>query len=185
MGLEHPKALETDVRVGDTDVGKGLFAARDFVAGEEILLLRGEVIDFAATLARGERECDAFQVGPDVYLVLASPGLVINHSCDPNAGIRDGTHLVALRDLQAGQEIRYDYSTTMDEDHWELQCHCGASCCRGIVRDFKWLATERKLYLIGLNIVPLFIIASELEAGRLTAQEIERTQPRSALHRGT
>ncbi|MHC5006145.1 MAG: SET domain-containing protein [Planctomycetota bacterium] len=173
MDREHQKAQEMDLRIGDTNVGRGVFVTRDFAADEEILQFRGEVIDFATSLAKGERECDAFQIGPDVYLDLESPGVLINHSCEPNTGIRDDVRLVALRDLQAGEEIRYDYSTTMDEDHWELECRCGARQCRGLIRDFKWLPKDRRLQLLRRNIVPRFIIASELEAGRLTAEEIE------------
>lgn len=69
---------ETDVavRIGDTDVGKGVFVTRDFVAGEQILGFRGSVIDFAAALAKGAHECDAFQIGPGAYLDLEPPCLI-------------------------------------------------------------------------------------------------------------
>jgi len=89
-------------------------------------------------------------------------GVFVNHSCDPNTGVRDDVRLVALRDLIAGEEIRYDYSTTMDEDHWTLQCRCGSRGCRGVVRDFKWLPKDTKLHLLRQNIVPGLIIACEL-----------------------
>jgi hypothetical protein len=164
------------VRIGDTAVGKGVFVTREYEPGEPVLELHGRLIDFAASLAKGERECDALQVGPDRYLDLEPPGVLVNHSCDPNVGIRDDMVLIALRRLRAGDEIRYDYSTTMDEDHWTLECRCGSTHCRGVVGDFKWLPRRRKLELIGQGVVLPFIIAAEIENGRLSAGAIRRAR---------
>jgi hypothetical protein len=151
-----------DVRIGPTDVGRGVFVTRDFAKDEQILVFDGPIIDYAATLALGERECDAFQVGPDRYILITPPAVCLNHSCEPNTGIRHEVHLVALRDIRIGEEIRFDYSTTMNEGHWEMPCSCGAPTCRGLVRDFKWLSRERKLHLLRQGIVPRFILESEL-----------------------
>jgi hypothetical protein len=161
-----------DLRIGATDVGLGVFAARDYACDEEILIFHGPIIDFAATLIKGDRECDAFQIGIDRYLDLEPPGVYINHSCDPNAGIRDGLRLVAIRRIPAGEEIRYDYSTTMDEGQWEMECRCGAPSCRGLIRDFKRLDRGEKLRLLRLGIVPGFIIESERAGGRLTGGDL-------------
>lgn len=133
---------------------------------------RGHVIDFAGTLEKGDRECDALQIGPDLYLDLESPGRFVNHSCEPNTGIRDGIRLVALRDLDPGEEIRFDYSTTMQEDHWVMEgCRCGAPSCRGSVLDFRWLPLDTKLTLIRQNVVPGFVVTAELDGGRLSADD--------------
>jgi len=163
---------DANVLIGPTEVGRGLYVTRDFLAGEEILVFHGRRIDFTATLAKGDRECDAFQIGPDLYLDLVPPGVYINHSCEPNTGVRDDVRLVALRDLREGEEIRYDYSTTMDEDHWTLECLCGAPSCRGVIRDFRWLPKRTKKFLLRHNVVPAYVIASELAGGRLTARDL-------------
>jgi hypothetical protein len=164
----RPRGIE----IRETDVGLGVFVRRPVRSGERILEFRGPVIDFAATLAKGEREGDALQIGHDLYLDLEPPGRLVNHSCQPNAAVRDGTHLVALRDLEPGEEVRFDYSTTMDDDHWTLECRCGTPACRGTVRDFRWLPDETKLRLVGLNAVPAFIVAAELDARRLTPEQL-------------
>lgn len=166
-------SAEPTVRVGTTAVGRGLFAAREFEAGNTILELRGDPLDFKATLVKGDRECDALQIGPDAYLDLEPPGVLINHSCDPNAAVAEGPRLIALRPVKTGEEIRYDYSTTMDDDHWTLPCRCESDRCRGVVRDFKWLPKEWKLELIRRGAVLAFIVESELKSGRLTAGEVE------------
>ena len=55
------------------------------------------------------------------------------------------------------EEIFYDYSTTMDEDSWTLQCKCGSQNCRKIVKDFKFLPQELQKKYLELNIVQNFI----------------------------
>jgi hypothetical protein len=145
-----------------------VFAGESIRAGQTVLDFRGRVIDFGATLRKGDREGDALQIAAGVYLDLEPPGRYVNHSCDPNAGVRGGVRLAALREIHAGEEIRFDYSTTMDEDHWTMECRCGASSCRGIVRDFKWLPTARKLALMRQDVVPAFLVAREIQQGRLS-----------------
>lgn len=165
-----------------SDVGLGLFATRSLAAGERILEFRGRVIDFAGTLAKGDRECDALQIGPDLYLDLEDPGRCTNHSCDPNTGVRNnGVTLIAVRPIGAGEEIRFDYSTTMDDDHWTMDCFCGSPRCRRRILDFRWLPKERKLEYIALGIVPAFLVAAELERGSLTARAVERSFRRARL----
>jgi len=163
---------EDGVRVGDTDVGRGVFVTRDFAAGEEILTFRGTPLDFAATLVKGDRECDAFQIGPDSYLDLEPPGVFVNHSCAPNVGVRGDLVLFALRDLRSGEEIRFDYSAAMDEGSWTMPCRCGAADCRGVVRDFETLPLETKRRLIRQGVVPAFILAEELALGRLHENDL-------------
>ncbi|GJM44373.1 MAG: hypothetical protein DHS20C21_12150 [Gemmatimonadota bacterium] len=161
------------IQVGPSNTGQGVFARRPISAGQRILDFRGEAIDFPGTLAMGDSECNALQIGSNLYLDLEPPGCLVNHSCEPNAGVRDGTHLVVLRDVAAGEEITFDYSTTMDENHWTLQCLCGSATCRGTIRDFRWLPESRKLALIRQGIVPAFIVAVEIDSGRLSAEQID------------
>jgi len=170
---------QPEVEVGHSSHGLGLFARRPFGAGELVVRFRGTAVDFAGTLAKGDRECDTLQIGPNLYLDLEPPGRFVNHSCDPNACVRFGTMLVALRPIGVGEEVRFDYSTTMDEDHYTLHCLCGSPRCRGTIRDFRWLPQAWKLELIARNAVPAFIVAAELDAGRLTPAEVRFGQSSS------
>ena len=63
----------------------------------------------------------------------------MNHSCDPNAGLKEDREMVALREIQPGEEVAFDYSTTMSERHWTMPCACGAAGCRKVVGDFHEL----------------------------------------------
>jgi len=84
-----------------------------------------------------------------------------NHSCDPNAGLKitvTKAVLIAIKDISPGQEITWDYSTTMDEDDWEINCNCGSNNCRGKIRDFKYLPPEIQQKYLTLDIVPEYIV---------------------------
>jgi SET domain-containing protein len=137
--------------------GRGVFALQRIAAGEEFLRYTGPKLTYVQTTP----QTLAVQVGPDVYLG-ASGGFddFVNHSCHPNAGLRivnpDDVTMIALRDIEPGEEIYFDYSTTMDEDDFEMTCRCGHLNCRGLVRDFKHLPGELKRQYDQLGIVPAY-----------------------------
>ncbi len=58
----------------------------------------------------------------------------INHSCDPNCEVDEvegRVYVTAIRDIEAGEEITYDYNL-YDGDLEDLAlCSCGAKNCRG------------------------------------------------------
>lgn len=138
------------------NLGIGLFARIPIFSGAVILELRGPLIGFDAAVAKGDWQCYPLQVGPGTYIDLEEPGCFANHSCRPNAGAR-GTLLIAIRDIAAGDEIRYDYSTTMDEDYWTMPCRCGDPGCRGVVTDFKDLPGALRNYYLSIGVVQPFI----------------------------
>ena len=92
----------------------------------------------------------AMQVGPDQWLCTDGAGLddCINHSCTPNAGFTTGEPVLhALRDIVVGEEITWDYSTSIAESGWTLDCRCGSEHCRRIVRSWRELTKEERARL--------------------------------------
>jgi uncharacterized protein len=146
------------------DVGFGVFANRAIAPGETILRFGGPIIDFAETKRRGPKECMAVQIGPNRYYDTQPPGVFVNHSCDPNAGIRDDQRLVALRAIGRGEEIRFDYSTTMEEQSFTMRCLCGEPECRGVVGDFSLLPEAVKARYLTQRVVMGFIRDRHLRA---------------------
>jgi len=140
------------------DVGVGVFANREILPGEVILAIEGPIISFDETKRRGARECMAIQVGYNNYIDTQAPGVFANHSCDPNSGIRQNRYLVALRRISKGEEIRYDYSTTMEEQSFTMNCRCGSPACRKIIRDFSTLPPAVQSRYMRLGIVMSFIL---------------------------
>ena len=137
--------------------GRGLFAKKDIKKGEEVLRFTGPIIDFKQAVAKGANKGDPLQIGNNLYINLEEPGRFVNHSCNPNAGIQNDVVLVALEDIRKGEEVYFDYSTTMDEDDWVMECGCGNANCRKIIKDFKYLPFQVKQKYLHLKVVQKFI----------------------------
>jgi SET domain-containing protein len=134
--------------------GRGVFATRAIPAGSVIMNYTGPLLKYGQT----SPTTLALQIGPDLYMGESGQADdFVNHCCDPNAGMKiDGTdvRLVAIRDITPGEQITFDYSTTMDEDDFEFDCLCGSSACRGRIRDFKHLPGVLRRRYADAGIVP-------------------------------
>jgi uncharacterized protein len=158
--------------VAKCDLGLGVFANRTILPGEIILAIEGPLIDFAETKRRGPRECMALQMGDDLYIDTQAPGVLVNHSCNPNAGIKRSRYLVALQPILEGQQICYDYSTTMEEGSFTMVCRCGDPRCRKVVRDFSTLPTSLREKYLTERIVMKFIEEKEMARKTRVQQEV-------------
>ena len=65
----------------------------------------------------------------------------INHSCDPNCGVNGQIALVAMRDIDAGEEINFDYAMVITGSHeyYPLECLCGSDNCREVITSNDWM----------------------------------------------
>jgi len=142
--------------------GIGIFANKSFKKGEVLIEFKGKTMKRIEIPALILPEDDRYiQIGVDKYLGPSGEfDDFINHSCNPNSGIKLGSKaiLIAIREIKSGEEITWDYSTTMDEDDWEMDCHCGTSICRKRIRDFKYLPKEVQNKYISLAVVPQYIL---------------------------
>jgi hypothetical protein len=135
-------------------LGRGLFAAKLIKKGEQILEFTGPIISTEEVLQKPPDKLSCpLQIGPTEYIDIEEPGVLANHSCSPNAGVKNDRYLVAIEDILLGQEIFYDYSTTMDENDWTLECKCESPNCRHIIGDFRHLPIEVQKKYLDLNVV--------------------------------
>ncbi|OYY89495.1 MAG: SET domain-containing protein-lysine N-methyltransferase [Sphingomonas sp. 28-66-16] len=148
--------------VGENHLGKAVFAAVGFAEGEPIVKFTGRRFraDQVPSLMRGGS--DRFvQVTPEHF--MGPSGRIddlINHSCAPNAGLRftdDGVVLVAIRAIAPGEEISWDYSTTLTESNWHMICQCRAPDCRRVIGNFETLAPERQEWFRARNLVAPYL----------------------------
>ncbi len=70
-----------------------------------------------------------------------------NHSCDPNSGFSGQVFLVAMRDIDAGEEITFDYGMTVSESAgsdmvFRMACSCGSPLCRKTITEDDWKLPE-------------------------------------------
>lgn len=150
--------------IGQTARGRSVFALRDFGAGSFIIEFGGERFSRDEYIRRVDPDNNHFlQIDRNLFLgPTETADNFINHSCDPNCGLRvrsGRAYLFAIRPITAGDEITFDYSTSMDEDFWEMCCQCGSAACRGKVRDFKHLPAEARNRYMALGAVPEFILS--------------------------
>jgi len=152
--------------------GVGVFALQDLPEGTIVHRMVGDVATLDELIVRvhtGDMAAsDPFQIEDDLFLDLEETSRSFNHSCDPNVYVRGSRELVALRTIPAGQEITFDYSTTMKYDAekilasghelWTCVCLCGAAACRGIIHEFKTLTPERQRYYIAHRYLPDFML---------------------------
>jgi SET domain-containing protein len=129
--------------------GRGVFASREIAEGEAIVEYRGALI----THAQADAQCDdetmrrhhTFLFAVDDRYVIdgaqnGNEARYINHSCEPNCEsliVKRRVFIHALRDIEAGEELVYDYWYMTDDDYTldDLRrvypCRCGAASCRG------------------------------------------------------
>lgn len=136
--------------------GKGVVATEPIAAGQRLIEYTGERISPAEADRRypfdesRPQHTFLFSVNSRTIIDAAHGGNVarfINHSCDPNceAVIEKGRVFIeALRDIEPGEELGYDYWFVLDEPHNAANralypCFCGAARCRGTL-----LADKRK-----------------------------------------
>ena len=146
------------VVVGRSAIGRGVFASQYFEPGQPMLTLGGPVLATPEIRSLGADRAYALQIGSAEFMDLTPPGRYLNHSCDPNAGILDDRVLIALRPIVPGEEIRFDYSTAIRQDHWTMECRCGEYLCRRVVLDFHHLPPITQNRYLQLGIVQRFIV---------------------------
>lgn len=156
-----PDASAAGVEVRPCALGRGLFARRAFAPGDLILRLDGPRYERTDPIHATDEGANLLQTGRRTYILLHPPAVFANHSCDPNAGVVGNRRLAAIRAIAPGEEITFDYSTTMDEDFWTLECRCGAPNCRGRVTDFRDLPAPLRRRYLDLGVVQGFIAVRE------------------------
>ncbi|MGH7884489.1 MAG: SET domain-containing protein [Thermodesulfobacteriota bacterium] len=151
--------MKRNIYVSESSIGKGVFAGQDFAPGDLILILRGKKFKWGDPIHYTDYGAYLIQTGYKSYILPDNPGVFLNHSCKPNAGIHNNRRLIAISKISKGEEIAFDYSTTMDENFWTLDCMCNSPECRGKITDFKLLPSEFQTRYIMLNVVQRFIVS--------------------------
>ena len=128
--------------------GKGVFALVDLAAGETLIEYEGEVISWREALRRHPH--DPLDPNHTFYFHIDDKHVIdgksggnssrwINHSCKPNCEADENggrVHILALRNIAAGEELFYDYGLIIDAKYTpkllaDYPCWCGAKKCRG------------------------------------------------------
>jgi hypothetical protein len=129
--------------------GRGLFATADIAKDEIVAVKGGHIVDRKTmrekiTPVLGPVE---IQIDDDLFIAPVTDEerelsmLYLNHSCDPNVGVRGEITFVAMRDIRAGEELTHDWAMT-DDDDYSIKCGCGSTNCRKILTGKDWQRSE-------------------------------------------
>ena len=144
----------TRFKVGRSAIhGWGLFVKEPISKGEMLIEYQGSLIRSAlndSMLRKYTRNnvfgatdgSYIFRIDEDTHVDATMAGNIarfMNHSCNPNAYSRiievgsrvQDKHIIvfAMRDLEVGEELQYDYQFALGGD--KIECHCGAPNCWG------------------------------------------------------
>jgi SET domain-containing protein len=124
--------------------GRGLFAIKP-IGKDEIVAIKGGHIVTRDQLKKYRNIIgDSYiQIDDDFFLAPLSKKehdrvmMFINHSCEPNVGVKGQITYVAMRNIKPGEELTLDYAM-IDDDDFEMKCGCGKSNCRGVISGKDW-----------------------------------------------
>ena len=122
--------------------GEGVFATRLFNPDETVMV---GIIE--KTL--NSNHSHASQIGEHDYVLHAGLVSKVNHSCDPNCGIRvneTGAHdFIAIKPISINEELTFDYAMrNYSVDHFPRKCMCGSTKCRGEITGWRDLSDKKK-----------------------------------------
>lgn len=128
--------------------GYGVFAARRIRKGTTVIEYLGDRVSHAIADERYEdkdpNDNHTFLFTVDAKIVIdggvdGNEARYINHGCDPNCEsttLNKRIFIEAIRTIQPGEELSYDYQIQRDSDDAPnvdevFACRCGAKNCRG------------------------------------------------------
>ncbi|MCF6209128.1 MAG: SET domain-containing protein-lysine N-methyltransferase [Gammaproteobacteria bacterium] len=122
--------------------GEGIFATKSFTVGDTVM------IGVIKEVLNGNHS-HASQVGENKFVLHDGLVTKVNHSCDPNCGVREnetGAHnFVAIKEISVNEEITFDYAMrNYIIDYFPQKCMCGSEGCRGRITGWKDLPDKKK-----------------------------------------
>ena len=127
--------------------GTGVFAKEKIFRGETCGVLGGVIVhrdsiqEYRAMMSQVGIQIDwDFFIVPTTREELEKQG-VFNHSCAPNVGFSNSVTFIAMRDVEPGEELVFDYAFC--ETFYDgFECKCGSSDCRKQITSDDWKKKE-------------------------------------------
>jgi SET domain-containing protein len=140
-----PKALKGQPSAIDR---RGVIAQEPIARHEIVAIKGGHIVDSATleSLPAPTRGSDV-QIADDFFVAARTaeeyePVMVfLNHSCEPNVGLAGNIVFIAMRDIDAGEELTTDYALFDDYDG-QMECRCGTALCRKTIDGRDWQRPE-------------------------------------------
>lgn len=129
--------------------GKGVMAGENIKKGELIRYVKGKIKLF---VPKNEKDSQVgpnwIGIGKNKWIDPDYPHQYLNHSCEPNSGIKGKVAMMATKNIKEGEEITVDYSIIEGDEMWQMPCNCGSKKCRKIIKSIQYLPQKTfKKYL--------------------------------------
>lgn len=126
--------------------GNGVFAIAPIAKGEFLFSKGGHRLPKSEMFSRTPLDCywpvsDEYVLAPKTMYEVEHFVVNMNHSCNPNCGIRGEDEGIAIRDIEKGEEIFFDYAMLDNELNW-FRCNCKQDGCRKIITSIDWKIEE-------------------------------------------
>ena len=122
----------------------GVYATESISAGTHTVVFGGFVTQGPKFRQLPEyRQRHSLQIGEDLVLACGqtlNEADFINHSCEPNLGFVSEIILAAIRLIEPGEELTFDYATCDSLPYDEFECECAAPTCRLKVTGEDWMS---------------------------------------------
>lgn len=125
----------------------GLFATTPITKDTLLAVFGGTIMNKEAVLNLSTESIkNVLQIDDNLWIssLYDEKTDVINHSCNPNAGLKGQICLVTMRDIASDEEITFDYATVVSE--WvgmePLSCNCQSLSCRKKIEAHDWQCKE-------------------------------------------
>jgi len=141
----HQRKQKKYIIKGNAIAGYGIYATTNINTGE--IIFKGE--EKAQRIAtkqyvdanwNQQQQEDfkryAYPISKNVYILWdenAAEWAPQNHSCNANTSYL-GLNVIALQNINKGQELTLDYATLLDETAQPFDCQCGCNNCRGLIK---------------------------------------------------
>jgi hypothetical protein len=173
--------MDVYVKEVSRTMGLGVFAGCDFQPGELVLQAAGVLLDYQTLYS--------IQVDWDRHLDPDAPAKYLNHSCDPNLGVRmTGSHpeFFARRAISKDEQVCFDYAMTEyrhyprqdPRDDFSLTCSCGSPQCRGRLGYYSELPEDIRRQYQGCFASYLAAAPQVIAAGAGSAEKSSRAAAR-------
>lgn len=122
--------------------GNGVFAIAPISTGEFLFSKGGHLLPKSEMFSRAPLDSywpisNDYVLAPKNIYEVEAVVLNINHSCNPNCGISGQAEGVAIRNIDIGEEITFDYAMLDNELNWFI-CNCKQEGCRKIITSIDW-----------------------------------------------
>jgi D-alanine-D-alanine ligase-like ATP-grasp enzyme len=144
----HKRKQKKYTMKGNSLAGYGIFA-NQFITEKDVIFKGEETAQRIISKNYVNKNWDdnqkndfkhyAYPISSEVYILWDENPVnwaPQNHSCAPNTAYK-GLNVIALRNINEGEELTLDYADFLDENIEPFQCQCGSDNCRGLISGIK------------------------------------------------